>query len=83
MLLSKRYKLIFYARKPYFKDTETVTDDLELKEQDKIRLEKYDAAKDKLLTCLRSLEMELELNTLYHQYEEIRLKETVKAAKAK
>lgn len=64
-------------------DTETVTDDLELKEQDKIRLEKYDAAKDKLLTCLRSLEMELELNTLYHQYEEIRLKETVKAAKAK
>jgi hypothetical protein len=64
-------------------DTETVTDDLELKEQDKIRLEKYDAAKDKLLTCLRSLEMELELNTLYHQYDEIRLKETVKAAKAK
>jgi len=64
-------------------DTETVTDDMELKEQDRIRLEKYDAAKDKLLTCLRSLEMELELNTLYDQYEEMRLKETVKAAKAK
>jgi len=64
-------------------DNEAVIDDLELKEQERIRLEKYDSAKDKLLTCLRSLEMELELNTLYHQYEEIRLKETVKAAKTR
>ena len=52
-----------------------MTHDLVLKPKQIEKIELFNKARSKLLDCLRSLELELEINSLFKRYENQKLEE--------
>ena len=60
-----------------------MTHDLTLKPKQIEKIESFNGARSKLLECLRSLELELEINTLFQRYENQKLEEGYKKSQTK